>query len=462
MPKLPISAGRVVCLGLEARPLYPTVGRLVRFSLPAMLAGMTVPLMGLIDVAVLGRLGDAAVIAAVGVAGTIFTTIAWSFSFLRFTTTGLVSQASGRDDEAGVVVEGLRPLVAALIGGAGLLLLREPLLALGLALIAPEPDVAAHAGTYFRLRMFGAPLTLSLYAMQAWLMGVGRPRTLLATQSLMTGLNVLLTAYLVLVQGLGIAGAAIGTVTAEAVTVLVIAAVALRHVPLARWRAGTGRVFEAAAWRRLVAANTDLVVRTVLLSLSLALLNERSARLGTEVLAANQLLLQSYLLVATLIDGVALGVEVYAGRAVGARATAALRHVVSKGARMALLWGVVVAALVAAGGGVFLPLMTTNEDVVALARSYWGWQVLMPFVAVWAFLWDGVYFGAVRTRALRNSMIVSTAVYVVSSFALFALLGNHGLWLALAIQLGARAVTLTAAWPGLVRSVEESPVAVPT
>ena len=142
--------------------LYPTVARLVRFSLPAMLAGMTVPLMGLIDVAVLGRLGDAAVIAAVGVASTVFTTIAWTFSFLRFTTTGLVSQASGRGDEEGVVVEGLRPLTAALLGGAALLALREPLLALGLALIAPEPDVAAYAGDYFRVRTLGAPLTLSL------------------------------------------------------------------------------------------------------------------------------------------------------------------------------------------------------------------------------------------------------------------------------------------------------------
>jgi len=444
---------------LTPSALYPTVARLVRFSLPAMLAGMTVPLMGLIDVAVLGRLGDAAVIAAVGVASTVFTTIAWTFSFLRFTTTGLVSQASGRGDEEGVVVEGLRPLTAALLGGAALLALREPLLALGLALIAPEPDVAAYAGDYFRVRTLGAPLTLSLYALQAWLMGTGRPRTLLATQAFMTAVNATLSAYLVLVRGQGIAGAATATVLAELATVAVIAAVVLRHVPFARWRAGWSRVFEAAAWRRLLSANADLVVRTVLLSLSLALLNERSARLGTDVLAANQLLLQSYLLIATLIDGVSLGVEVYTGRAVGARDAAALRHVVSRGARMAALWGAAVAALVAAVPGAYLPLMTTNAELVALARSYWGWQVVMPLAAVWAFLWDGVYFGAVRTRALRNSMIASTAVYVVSAFALAALLGNHGLWLALAVQLVARAVTLTAAWPGLAGAVEASDVA---
>ncbi|HZW99490.1 MAG TPA: MATE family efflux transporter, partial [Trueperaceae bacterium] len=322
--------------------LYPTISRLVRFSVPAMLAGMTVPLMGLVDVAVLGRLGDAAVIAAVGVASTIFTTIAWSFSFLRFTTTGLVSQASGRNDEAGIVVEGLRPLLAALVGGVALILLQGPLVTLGLALIAPEPEVAVQVRTYFGIRIIGAPLTLSLYAMQAWLMGTGRPRTLLATQALMTAFNAALSAYLVLIRDLGIGGAAWATVTAEAAAVVVILVLALRHVPAARWRAGLAHVLDGAAWRRLLAANTDLVVRTVLLSLSLALLNERSARLGTEVLAANQLLLQSYLLLATLIDGVSLGVEVYAGRAVGARDAAALKHVVSRGAVMALGWGVVV------------------------------------------------------------------------------------------------------------------------
>lgn len=435
--------------------LFPTISRLVRFSVPAMLAGMTVPLMGLVDVAVLGRLGDAAIIAAVGVAGTIFTTIAWSFSFLRFTTTGLVSQASGRGDEAGVVVEGLRPLLAALVGGLALIMFRGPLVSLGLALIAPEPDVAAHARAYFDIRILGAPLTLSLYAMQAWLMGTGRPRTLLASQAFMTALNAVLSAYLVLGMGLGIPGAAWATVTAEAAAVVLLVAFVLRQVPAARWRRGFANVLDVAAWRRLLAANTDLVVRTVLLSLSLALLNERSARLGTEVLAANQLLLQSYLLLATLIDGVSLGVEVYTGRAVGARDPAALRHVVSRGAVMAAGWGVVVALLVAAVPGVFLPLLTTSEELVELARSYWGWQVVMPLAAVWAFLWDGVFFGAVRTRALRNSMILSTGVYVAASFALGAAFGNHGLWLALAVQLVARAATLTAAWPGLIGSVQQ-------
>ncbi|HLU82452.1 MAG TPA: MATE family efflux transporter, partial [Trueperaceae bacterium] len=177
--------------------LFPTTVRMIRFALPAMLAGVTVPLMGMVDVAVLGRLGDPAVIAAVGVAATIFSVIAWSFSFLRFTTTGLVAQAAGRADDNEAVVQGLRPLVAAVVGGVVFAALQAPLVNLGLALIAPEPNVAAMAREYFGIRMLGLPFTLSLYALLAWLMGMGSPRTVLVLNLVMNGVNVVLTIWFV-------------------------------------------------------------------------------------------------------------------------------------------------------------------------------------------------------------------------------------------------------------------------
>src|SRR5690606_13727764 len=169
--------------------------RMIRFAVPAMLAGVTVPLMGMVDVAVLGRLGDPAIIAAVGVATTVFTVIAWSFSFLRFTTTGLVAQGAGREDLEEMVVQGLRPLAAGLLGGAILVVLRAPLISLGLALRAPSPEVAAMAREYFGARILGAPLTLSLYALNAWLMGAGSSRTVLLVQLFQSLLNAALTVW---------------------------------------------------------------------------------------------------------------------------------------------------------------------------------------------------------------------------------------------------------------------------
>jgi len=435
-------------------PLFPSTTRLIRFAVPAMLAGVTVPLMGMVDVAVLGRLGDPAIIAAVGVAATMFTVIAWSFSFLRFTTTGLVAQAAGRDDVDEVVVQGLRPLVAAVVGGVVLIALQGPLVNLGLALIAPEPGVAALAREYFAIRIMGLPFTLALYALLAWVMGVGSPRTVLLAQLFMNGVNATLTIWFVLGLGWGVAGSAWGTVAAEMATTGIVVAILLRRIPLQRWVSRFGAVLDGRAWRYLLSANGDLVVRTVLLTLSLALLSERGARLGTLTLAANQVLMQFYLLIATVIDGVALAAEVHVGRAVGAGNAASLRHVVRRSSVMALGWGLFIALLVAGVPNIYLPLMTISPALVSEARRYWPWQVLLPIAGVWAFLWDGVYFGATRTRVLRNSMIVSAALFVAAVFVLGSLFGNHGLWLALVLQLVARAGTLTLGWPALVRAVE--------
>ena len=438
---------------MSTATLYPTTARLIRFALPAMLAGVTVPLMGMVDVAILGRLGDPGVIAAAGVAASVFTVVAWSFSFLRFTTTGLVAQGAGRDDEGEMVVQGLRPLVAGLVGGLALVALQAPIIGLGLTLIAPEPEVAALARDYFGVRILGAPLTLALYALNAWLMGAGSPRTMMLVQLLQTVVNALLTLLFVLGLDWGITGAAWGTVLAEVSATVVVTGVLLVRIAPARWRAQFGRVFEWPAWKRLLSANTDLVIRTVLLSLSLALLNERSAKLGTLTLAANQILLQAYLLVATLIDGVSLGAEVFVGRAVGARHADALRHVVRRSATMAAFWGLAVAALVALAGRFYPALMTTNAALIAEVERYWAWQVVLPVAGVWAFMFDGVFFGATYTRALRNSMIVSAALYAAAVFPLATLFGNHGLWLAIGLQLVVRALTLWYAWPQLVREV---------
>jgi len=344
--------------------LFPTTARLIRFALPAMLAGVTVPLMGMVDVAVLGRLGDPAVIAAAGVAASVFTVVAWSFSFLRFTTTGLVAQGAGRDDEGEMVLQGLRPLAAALLGGLLLIALQGQIIGLGLTFIAPAPEVAALAREYFSVRIFGAPLTLSLYALNAWLMGAGSPRTMLLVQLFQSVANAALTIWFILGLGWGIAGAAWGTVFAEVGATVVVTSVLLLRIAPKRWRRQFGRVFEWPAWKRLLSANSDLVIRTVLLSLSLALLNERGARLGTLTLAANQILLQAYLLVATLIDGVSLGAEVFVGRAVGARNAAALRHIVKRSAVMAAFWGLAVAALVAVAVRFYPPLMTTSQELI--------------------------------------------------------------------------------------------------
>jgi len=324
-----------------------------------------------------------------------------------------------------------------------------PILTLGVGLIAPEAEVAELARQFFYVRILGSPFSLALYALLAWFMGVGSARIVLVSQLFLNGLNAGLAIWFVLGLGWGVSGAGWASVAAEAATTVLVVALMLAREPLRVWRGQLGRVFDWSAWRPLLSANADLVIRTLLLALSIAFLNERGARLGTMTLAANQILIQAYFLMATLADGVALAAEVHVGRAVGASNTEALRHVVRRCVRMASIWGAVIAVLVYFSRDLYLPLMTVNPELIAEAARYWIWQGILPLMAVWAFMWDGIYFGATRTRALRNSMILSAAIFALCAVGLGALLGNHGLWLALAILLVVRVATLTLAWPRL-------------
>jgi len=325
-------------------PSYPA---LIHFAVPVMLASIATPLMGMVDTAVLGRLGEPAIIAAAGVGAMLFTMIYWCFSFLRYTTTAQVAQAIGRTDERAVLLAGLRPMVAALLGGSALWLLQWPLGSMALGLLSPPPDVLPFAHTYFHARIWSAPFTLLSYAQFAWLIAHGRTRTVMLLQLAMNGLNAALAMLYVLVFHWGIAGAAWATVTSEVCISIVMSAIVLHAVPFARWRSVLDDAWDATEWRVLFSANMDILIRTLLLTGSFALMTERGGRLGTLALAANQILMQAFLLVANLLDGFAVAAEVFGARAIGAGSRGALVEVVKRTAILSLGWGVLLACVLA-------------------------------------------------------------------------------------------------------------------
>ncbi|MDN0074042.1 MATE family efflux transporter [Crenobacter sp. SG2303] len=433
----------------------PSYSTLIRFAIPVMLAAIATPLMGLVDTAVLGRLGNPALIAASGIGGTIFTVIYWCFSFLRFTTTGLVAQAVGRQDDTEVALAGLRPMLAAVTGGIGLWLLQWPIGHVALWLLAPPAEVTSFARLYFDARIWSAPFTLLGYAQFAWLMGLGRSRSVMLLQLAMNALNAGLSVLFVLGFGWGIAGAAWATVLSEAVIGIATSLLILRIVPWHRWRAALGKSFVASAWQRLFSANLDIMIRTLLLTGAFALMTQRGAQLGTLELAANQILLQAFMVCANLLDGFATAAEVHGARAIGAKARAALVVTVQRNAWLSLAWSLILAAALAASAHAFMPLMSTDPALRHEALRFWPWLVAMPLVCIWAFFWDGVFMGAVQTRTLRNAMIASFVVYVPALFGLSTWLGNHGIWAALVILMAMRSLMLTLAWPKLKASVSE-------
>jgi multidrug resistance protein, MATE family len=230
----------------------------------------------------------------------------------------------------------------------------------------------------------------------------------------------------------------------------------LQSSPFAQWRAAWAHAIGGPAWRRLFSANLDIMIRTLLLTGCFALMTKRGAELGTMELAANQILMQALLLTANLLDGFATAAEVFGARAIGTGSRAALVHIVRRNAWLSLGWSMTLAAALLLVGPTYFTAMTSNLSLQHEASLYWPWVAGLPLICIWAFLWDGVFMGAVRTRTLRNAMLGSALIYTPALYIFSGLWGNHGIWAAMVVLMGARTLFLSMAWPGLKNAIGAS------
>jgi multidrug resistance protein, MATE family len=418
-----------------------THGRVLRIAGPIVLSNATVPLLGAVDTAVIGQLGDAASLGAVGIGAVILATLYWAFGFLRMSTSGLAAQAEGAGDGAERSAVLLRALIVG--GAAGLVLvLAQVALFAGAFAIAPASDrVETLAGQYLAIRIWGAPATIALYALTGWLVGLGRTRGVLVLQLWQNGLNIGLDLWFVLGLGLGVPGVAYATLIAEW-TGLALALWLARDAFGPAFRAGLARLGDRLALRRMFTASRDIMGRTVLLQLSFTSFVFLGARFGDVTLAANQVLMQFLEITAFALDGFAFAAEALIGQAVGARSRDATRAA----GRICMQWGIGGAAglalVFAVAGPAIIDLMTTSPEVRETARAYLPWLVAAPLIGVAAWVYDGIFIGAMLTGDMLRAMLLSVAVYAVALAALVPLGGNHGLWAALMVLNGVRTFTL--------------------
>ncbi len=418
---------------------------------PIILSNVTVPLLGIVDTAVVGRLPDPRYIGGVAVGALIFSFVYWGFGFLRMGTTGPTAQAWGAGDPSEIRAVLARALILAFGLGVVILAFQGPVGSIAFQLLHASAEVEAEAAAYYAVRVWGAPAALANYVLLGWFFGLQNARWPLMLQIFMNGLNIILDILFVLGFGWGVEGVAAATLIAEySALALGLLLVAKRLGMLAP---GTAHILDGARFRRMLAVNRDIFIRTLLLISSFALFTDRGALLGDLPLAANAVLLHLVSISAFGLDGFAHAVEALVGGAVGKRSRADLSGAV----RAVMKWGGV-AALLTAGffaiaGGLLIDLMTTIPDVRAMARVYLPWAIVMPVVSVWCYLYDGIFLGATRTGDMRNAALITTIFYVAALWTLVPLWGNHGLWLALLSMNALRGVTLAAYYPRLVRGV---------
>ncbi len=439
---------------VTAGPL--THRRVLRIAVPIVLSNATVPILGAVDTGVVGQLGLAAPIGAVGIGAVILSAIYWIFGFLRMGTTGLVAQAKGAGETAETGALLTRGLLIGTAAGATLVLLQTAIFA-GAFWLAPASDeVEGLAQTYLSIRIWGAPAAIGIYAVTGWLIGMERTRGVLLLQFWMNGLNVVLDVWFVLGLGWGVGGVAVATLIAEW-SGLALGLWLCRGAFSGNQWCDWARVFDPVRLKRMLAVNADIMIRSVLLTGSFTTFLFLAADFGDVTLAANQVLLQFLEITAFALDGFAFAAEALVGGAVGARNRAELR----RAAIIASQWGVAGALLLAvtfwiAGGGI-IDLMTTSEAVRAEARSYLPWLVAAPLLGVAAWMYDGIFIGATWTRQMRNAALQSVLVYAAFLAVLVPWLGNHGLWVALMILNVTRAVTLGLRYPRLEAGIGKPP-----
>ncbi|RIA37901.1 MATE family multidrug resistance protein [Hephaestia caeni] len=421
---------------------------------PIMLGQTTVPLVGLVDTAVIGHTGDAAALAGVALGTTIINLIFWTFGFLRMGMTGMTAQAEGAADAAEVEAMLLRGLALGVGLGLALFALQIALIPLAFALLAGGARLDAAAQGYVAARFLGAPASLAVFAINGWLLGLGRTRAALVLQIVMNLVNIGLNVLFVWHYGMGARGVGLGTACAEWTALVVGLLIAGRYTGglavLGRLR--DQRLFARDAMRRLFAVNADIMIRTIALLLMFTWFTNAGARLGETTLAANQVLMQFVSVAAFVLDGFAFTAESRIGQAIGSGSAEAMRRAIRLTGEFCLAAGVAFALIFWAAGRPFIDLLTTNYEVRATAAALLPFAAIVPAIGAPAWLLDGIFIGATRGRALRNAAILATAAYVATDLLLRPA-GVWGVWLALVLSYLYRAVALGAFLPGLLRSV---------
>lgn len=430
---------------------------IIKLAIPIILANASVPLLGLADTAAIGQTGTAADLGAIALATLIFNFVYWGFGFLRMGTTGFVSQALGAGD-----LDEMHALLfrALLLGGAiglGLIVL-QPLIGEGaIYLLQSSEEIKSLVREYFYVRIWGAPATLTTFAIFGTFIGAGWTRHLLIVQLFLNGLNVALNITFVVGFDYGVKGIAVGTVIAEWTTLFFASYLLFKKMNLAfprqRFIALRQRIFNRQKLIELFRVNGDIMIRTLALLSGFAWFANQGALFGDTTLAANHVLLQFVSLSAFFLDGYAHVVEMLTGKAFGARDRSTFIQQVRQSTVLAGFTALLLAILIYSFGNYLIPLLTQDRQVQNIAIGHSPLAAIYIALSFAAFQLDGVFIGVTRSREMRNATLIALFVFVGIALLLVPPYGNVGLWIGFIIYVVARAVMLGYYFPRIVREI---------
>jgi MATE family multidrug resistance protein len=424
--------------------------KIINLALPSIVSNITVPLLGLVDTAITGHMGEARYIGAIAVGSMIFNIMYWLFAFLRMGTGGMTAQAYGRKDFGEADLTGLRAICISSLIGLAIIILQYPLLHLVMWLIAPDENVTQLVYSYCYICIWGAPASLGLFALNGWFVGMQNTKIPMIISITQNVVNILVSLLLVYCLGMKIEGVASGTLIAQWAGFFMGCFFFLRkrrEIPSdGNSRVSLSCIFESSAMKSFFTVNRDIFLRTLfLVSVNLYFV-VAGAKGGEIILAVNTLLMQLFILYSYIMDGFAYAAEALCGRFYGAGDTNSLKETIRK----VFYWSTGLTAIYSVvygfGGLDFLRLLTNEENVIAASEEYIFWAMLIPIAGMVAFVWDGVFIGMTMTRGMLSGTFVAAIVFFTTYFAFESTLNNHALWLAFILYLAARGVTQSVYW----------------
>lgn len=417
---------------------------ILKLAIPNIISNITIPLLGLVDMILMGHLSSPIYTGAIALGGTIFSVLYSFFSFLRAGTTGFTAQAYGAKDTSEESYSLYRSMTIAVLAFLLILCIQKPIAKLSLNLLDGSDDLKNLAITYFFVRIWAAPANMLLYCFNGWFIGMQNTKIPMAIAIIINVLNIAFSIFFVIVMKQDVVGVALGTVIAQYCGLLTAFIFIFTKYKKHLIKIDVHILLNINKLKRFFKVNTDLMIRSILLVFTIAFFTNQSAKLGDNILSVNMILLQFFYIFSYFTDGFAYAGEALVGKFIGARDSENLRSVVMHLFKWGALISVPFAILYALFPTTFVKMISDNPVIISEIRPYYIYMVLIPIITFAAFLWDGIYIGATASKAIRNTMIISSVmIFLPMWHFLTPLWNNHGLWIAFLGFMIARGVSMT-------------------
>ncbi len=438
-------------------PIQLTRGRVWSKSWPLIFANALIPLVGVVDTMVIGVAGSAVDLAGVALGSAVFAIFYWGAYSLRQSTTGFAAQAVGSGDYKQSQLVLVRSIILALLLGSIIVLLKSPLSELSFRIMQGSQEAELVGKSYVNWRFYGMPAAIALFALTGWMIGVGLTRVAMFVQVFLAVINGALDLWFVLGLGWGPAGVAAGTAIAEWLAMILAAGILLRHISRTTGvysvAVSPAHIFHVLPFVHLLSVNRDLFIRSGCMIIGFTWFINSGARQGDAMLAGNQILLQFIAIWAFVLDAFAFTAEAETGRAIGRKSRAALDRAVLLTSEYAFVTALVCAGITLLAGPWVLRAVISDSQALTAALAFLPWCSAVPVLGVAAWQLDGIFVGATRSASMRNSAIISVALYLIADYFLAPAYGNAGVWSAFLLYYVLRGVTLAVVFPALRRSI---------